>query len=140
MERRTRPSRNRRRLAATGLLALSIFSCSYGDREDKQEDEKAKQAGRGRRAAARRPAAGPARAGRGNRRGHAVAELGRHQPSVSLSIGAAADLCGAVTASLVPLRPAPRPAAAGRAAAKGQAHAPPFSIAQVGETYDDPAN
>ena len=37
-------SRNRRRLAAAGLLALSMFSCSYGDREDKDEDEKAKRA------------------------------------------------------------------------------------------------
>ena len=36
-----RAARNRRRLAA-GLLALSMFSCSYGDREDKEEDEKAK--------------------------------------------------------------------------------------------------
>ena len=37
-----RAARNRRRLAA-GLLALSMFSCSYGDREDKEEDEKAKR-------------------------------------------------------------------------------------------------
>jgi hypothetical protein len=33
---------NRRRLAA-GLLALSMFSCSYGDREDKEEDDKNKR-------------------------------------------------------------------------------------------------
>ena len=38
-------ARNRRRLAAAGLLALAMFSCSYGDREDKDEDEKAKRAG-----------------------------------------------------------------------------------------------
>ena len=37
-------SRNRRRLVAAGLLALSMFSCSYGDREDKEEDDKAKLA------------------------------------------------------------------------------------------------
>ena len=37
-----RAARNRRWLAA-GLLALSMFSCSYGDREDKKEDEKAKR-------------------------------------------------------------------------------------------------
>ena len=35
--------RNRRRLAMAGLLALSMFSCSYGDREDKKEDEKVKR-------------------------------------------------------------------------------------------------
>ena len=39
-----RPPRNRRRLAAAGLVALSMFFCGYGDREDKQEDEKAKRA------------------------------------------------------------------------------------------------
>lgn len=33
--------RCRRPLAALGLLALSLFSCSYGDREDKQEDAEA---------------------------------------------------------------------------------------------------
>ena len=38
-------ARNRRRLAAAGLLALSMFSCSYGDREDKKEDEKSKRTG-----------------------------------------------------------------------------------------------
>ena len=38
-----RAARNRRWLAA-GLLALSMFSCSYGDREDKKEDDKAKRA------------------------------------------------------------------------------------------------
>ena len=38
-----RPARNRRRLALVGLLALSMFSCSYGDREDKKEDDKAKR-------------------------------------------------------------------------------------------------
>ena len=37
-----RAARNRRWLAA-GLLALSMFSCSYGDREDKKEDDKAKR-------------------------------------------------------------------------------------------------
>ena len=35
--------RNRRRLAMAGLLALSMFSCSYGDREDKKEDERLKR-------------------------------------------------------------------------------------------------
>lgn len=33
----------RRRLVAAGLLVLSVFSCSYGDREDKEEDQKAKR-------------------------------------------------------------------------------------------------
>ena len=37
-----RAARNRRRLAA-GLLALSMFSCSYGDREDKEEDDKVRR-------------------------------------------------------------------------------------------------
>ena len=37
-----RAARNRRWLAA-GLLALSMFSCSYGDREDKKEDDKVKR-------------------------------------------------------------------------------------------------
>jgi hypothetical protein len=36
-------ARNRRRLAAAGLALLSMFSCSYGDREDRKEDEKAKR-------------------------------------------------------------------------------------------------
>jgi hypothetical protein len=30
-------------LAAAGLALLSMFSCSYGDREDRKEDEKAKR-------------------------------------------------------------------------------------------------
>ena len=38
-----RGSRNRRPLAAVALLALSMFSCSYGDREDNVEDAKAKR-------------------------------------------------------------------------------------------------
>ena len=37
-------SRNRRRLSAAALAVLSMFSCSYGDREDKEEDAKAKRA------------------------------------------------------------------------------------------------
>ena len=37
------PARNRRRLATPGLLALSMFSCSYSDKEDKKEDDKAKR-------------------------------------------------------------------------------------------------
>ena len=37
-------SRNRRRLSAAALAVLSMFSCSYGDREDKEEDEQAKRA------------------------------------------------------------------------------------------------
>ena len=37
------PARNRRRLAMAGLLALSMFSCSYSDKEDKKEDDKAKR-------------------------------------------------------------------------------------------------
>jgi hypothetical protein len=37
-----RASRNRR--LAAGLAVLSMFSCSYGDREDKEEDEQAKRA------------------------------------------------------------------------------------------------
>lgn len=36
-------SRNRRRLAAAGLAVVSMFSCSYGDREDKEEDAKARR-------------------------------------------------------------------------------------------------
>lgn len=39
-----RAARSRRRLAAAGLLMLSMFSCSYGDREDKEEDDKNKRA------------------------------------------------------------------------------------------------
>ena len=35
----------KRRLAAAGLLALSMFSCSYGDREDKEEDDKNQRGG-----------------------------------------------------------------------------------------------
>lgn len=35
-------ARRRRQLAA-GLLVLSVFSCSYGDREDKEEDQKARR-------------------------------------------------------------------------------------------------
>ena len=38
-----RPARNRRRLAMAGLLALSMFSCSYSDKEDKKEDDKVKR-------------------------------------------------------------------------------------------------
>ena len=37
-----RAARNRRWLAA-GLLALSMFSCSYSDKEDKKEDDKVKR-------------------------------------------------------------------------------------------------
>ena len=37
------PARNRRRLAMAGLLALSMFSCSYSDKEDRKEDEKNKR-------------------------------------------------------------------------------------------------
>ena len=37
-------SRNRRRLSAAALAVLSMFSCSYGDREDKEEDAKARRA------------------------------------------------------------------------------------------------
>ena len=39
-----RPARNRRRLAMAGLLALSMFSCSYSDKKDEKEDDKAKRA------------------------------------------------------------------------------------------------
>ena len=39
----TRPSRTQRRLSAAGLALLAMFSCSYGDREDKEEDAKAKR-------------------------------------------------------------------------------------------------
>ena len=39
-----RPSRTQRRLSAAGLALLAMFSCSYGDREDKEEDAKAKRA------------------------------------------------------------------------------------------------
>jgi hypothetical protein len=35
--------RKRRRLGAAGLAVLSMFSCSYGDREDKKEDDKIKR-------------------------------------------------------------------------------------------------
>ena len=37
------PARNRRRLAMAGLLALSMFSCSYSDKEDKKEDDKVRR-------------------------------------------------------------------------------------------------
>ena len=37
-----RPARNRR-LAMAGLLVVSMFSCSYGDREDKKEDDKVRR-------------------------------------------------------------------------------------------------
>ncbi|MGD9510011.1 MAG: hypothetical protein AB7I59_28035 [Geminicoccaceae bacterium] len=43
-ERAMRAAR-KRRLAAAGLLALSMFSCSYGDREDQKEDEKNQRSG-----------------------------------------------------------------------------------------------
>jgi hypothetical protein len=36
-------ARNRGRLAAAGVVLLAMFSCSYGDREDRKEDEKAKR-------------------------------------------------------------------------------------------------
>ena len=42
-ERAMRAARSRR-LAAAGLLVLSMFSCSYGDREDKEEDDKNRRA------------------------------------------------------------------------------------------------
>ena len=37
------PARNRRRLAMMGLLAVSMFSCSYSDKEDKKEDDKVRR-------------------------------------------------------------------------------------------------
>ena len=38
-----RASRNRRRLSAAALAILSMFSCSYGDRDDEEEDEKVRR-------------------------------------------------------------------------------------------------
>jgi hypothetical protein len=40
--RELRASQSRKRLAAAMAL-LSMFSCSYGDREDREEDDKAKR-------------------------------------------------------------------------------------------------
>jgi hypothetical protein len=46
-----------RRLAA-GLLALSVFSCSYGDREDREEDDRTKRGGPAAAAGVAAPATG----------------------------------------------------------------------------------
>ena len=35
----------RNRQLAAGLLALSVFSCSYGDREDQKEDDRNQRGG-----------------------------------------------------------------------------------------------